>query len=195
LDRSDLFAAEQLIQEESMQGFRSLVRTFLFAWPLTFLPACHPGNEPAGPADASDGLPPCSLGSTLDDIQQKLFVSDRCKPCHHLTPSGAFPLYPTHLDLGSPGLPERMVDKMSESDPTKGKCAGRILVPKSDPLNGLFVEKVVKPTCGDRMPQAMPPLNDDQVSCVKRWAILAAQSVASSPVDSGAVDGVPSGSR
>jgi hypothetical protein len=177
LDRSGLVAAQQLIQEESMHGFRSLVRTFLFAWPLTFLPACHSDEGPTGPPDASDGLPACSLGTTLDDIQQKLFVSDRCKPCHHLTPTGQFPLYPTRLDLGSPGLPERMVDKEAEADPSKGKCAGRILVPKNDPLSGLFVEKVVKPTCGDRMPQAMPPLTDDQVSCVKRWVLLAAQSV------------------
>jgi hypothetical protein len=177
LDRSGLVAAQQLIEEESMHRLRPLARVLLFAWPLSLLPACHPGDD--GPADAADGLPPCSIGSTMDEIQQKLFAGDRCRTCHHLTASGAFPLYPTRLDLGSPGLPERVVDKMAEADPAKGKCAGRILVPKNDPLGGLFVEKVVlaKPSCGDRMPQALPALKDDEVSCVKRWALLAAQSV------------------
>jgi hypothetical protein len=176
LDRSGLVAAQQLIQEESMQGFRSLVRVYLFAWPLSLLTACSSGDA-APPPDAGDGMPTCTLGSTMEEIQQNLFAGDKCKSCHHLTPSGAFPLYPTRLDLGSPGLAERMVDKMSEADPTKGKCAGRILVPKNDPLNGLFVEKVEKPTCGDRMPQALPMLKPEEIACVKRWAMLAAQSV------------------
>jgi hypothetical protein len=122
-------------------------------------------------------MPGCSLGLTLDEIQQKLFNGDKCRACHHLTPSGAFPLYPTRLDLGSPGLTQRVVDQISESDPSKGKCAGRILVPKNDPLGGLFVEKVEKPTCGDRMPQTLPALTADEIRCVQRWAILAAKSV------------------
>jgi hypothetical protein len=122
-------------------------------------------------------LPGCSLGLTMDEIEQKLLNGDKCRACHHLTPSGTFPLYPTRLDLGSPGLAERMVDKSAEADPTKGKCAGRILVPKNDPLSGLFVEKVENPSCGDRMPQALPPLTPDEICCVKRWAILAAKSV------------------
>ena len=157
-----------------MQGFRALARALLFTWPLisSLLSACD------GPApDPGDGMPPCSLGSTMADIEQKLFHADKCRTCHSLTPSGLHPLYPTNLDLGSPGLAERMVDRMTEADPSKGKCAGRILVPKNDPTGGVFVAKVVKPTCGDRMPQALPALKPDEVSCVKRWAILAAQSV------------------
>jgi hypothetical protein len=178
LDRSGLLAAQQLIQEESMYGLRSLLSVFLFAWPLTFaaLSGCHPGDD-GNAADAGNGMPTCTLGSTMEEIQQNLFAGDKCRACHHLTPSGAFPLYPTRLDLGSPGLPERMVDKMAEADPGKGKCSGRVLVPKNDPLGGLFVEKVVMPTCGDRMPQALPALKPDEIACVKRWAMLAAQSV------------------
>ena len=173
MDRAAHPAARQLIQEESMHGFRSLVRTFLFAWPLALLPACSSGDG----AMPDAGMPTCTLGSTMEEIQEKLFAGDKCRACHHLTPSGAFPLYPTRLDLGSPGLAERMVDKMAEADPTKGKCAGRILVPKTDPLGGLFVEKVQNPTCGDRMPQALPMLKPDEIACVKLWAMLAAQSV------------------
>src|SRR5205814_7953945 len=105
-----------------------------------------------GPPDAGDGMRGGSLGLSMDEIQQNLFAGDKCKSCHHLTASGMYPLYPTRLDLGSPGLVDRMVDKMAVSDPNFGKCAGRILVPKNDPLHGLFVEKVEAPTCGVRMP-------------------------------------------
>lgn len=164
-----------------MQGSRPSFRTvalgsFLI---IPFLAACggvSSGGEPAGP-DA-DALPACSLGTTMADIEAKLFHSAKCSVCHALTPSGMRPLYPTNLDLGSPDLAARMVDKPTESDPARGKCAGRVLVPKNDPLGGVFVDKVAeKPVCGDRMPQALPRLSADEVSCVKRWALLAAQSI------------------
>jgi hypothetical protein len=162
-----------------MARSRSCVKALRLSLPLSMLlaAACSGGGGEAGPPDASDGLPACSLGSTMAEIEEKLFRSTKCSVCHMLTPSGQFPLYPTRLDLGSPGLAERVVDKPTESDPTKGKCAGRILVPKNDPLNGVFVEKVERPSCGDPMPQALPALKPDEVSCVKRWAILAARSV------------------
>jgi cytochrome c553 len=159
-----------------MQGYRPLVRAVLLASFLAapFLSAC--GGDSAGPGDS---LPACSLGSSMADIQEKLFrVVSKCGLCHNRGANGQLPLYPTNLDLGSPGLAERMVDKQAEADSSKGKCAGRILVPKNDPLGGVFVDKVSeKPVCGDRMPQALPRLSADEVSCVKRWAMLAAQSV------------------
>jgi hypothetical protein len=160
-----------------MQGFPPLVRTLVLAL-LTFALAsgCGSTGEPTAP-DSGDGMPGCSLGLTMAEIEVKLFQGMKCKTCHVLTPTGMHPLYPTNLDLGSPGLAERMVDKPTESDPAKGKCAGRVLVPKNDPLGGIFVEKVERQSCGDRMPQALPALNADEVSCVKRWAILAAKSV------------------
>lgn len=162
-----------------MDRYRPLSKAFRFAsFSLTLLiSAC--GGDGATPApDAGDGMPPCSLGPTMAEIEEKLFRGDKCRACHMLTPSGGFPLVASRLDLGSPGLAERMVDKMAEADnPNKGRCAGRILVPKNDPLKGLFVEKVEMPTCGDRMPQLLPALKPDEVSCVKRWAVLAAQSV------------------
>jgi len=162
-----------------MQGFRPLVRAFLFSWPLLFAfqAGCSSGDPTPGMPDAGDGLPGCSMGTTMADIEEKLFRGMKCKTCHVLTPTGAHPLYPTNLEFSTPGLAERMVDKPTEADPGKGKCAGRVLVPKNDPLAGIFVEKVEKPSCGDRMPQALPALNADEVSCVKRWAILAAKSV------------------
>jgi hypothetical protein len=64
-----------------------------------------------------------------------------------------------------------MVDKMAESDPTKGKCAGRVLVPKTDPLAASSSRRCRSPTCGDRMPQALPMLKPDEIACVKLWAM------------------------
>jgi hypothetical protein len=165
-----------------MQVSRASLFHVVLPLSLAMLSACSPGSTgPAKPdpadADVGQQLPACSLGTSMADIEQKLFRGIKCSICHSLTPSGMHPLYPTNLEFTSPNLAQRMVDQMSESDPTKGKCPNRILVPKNDPLSGLFVEKVVKPTCGDRMPQAMPALNEDNISCVKRWAIMAAQSV------------------
>jgi hypothetical protein len=158
-----------------MSGSRALSSLLTSTLFFLLVPACGGGDT--GTPDAGDGFPPCSLGLTMADIEEKLFKGNDCKVCHTLTATGQKPLYPTNLDLGSPGLAMRMVDQPTESDPMKGKCAGRILVPKMDPLHGVFVEKVEHPSCGDRMPQALPPLNADKISCVKRWAMLAAMSV------------------
>jgi hypothetical protein len=165
-----------------MPRFRPLVRAFLFAFP--FLVASLSCNGDSTPADAapSDGMPPCSLGLTMADIEEKLFRGNKCKTCHVLTPSGARPLYPTNLEFSTPGLAERIVDKMSDTTDGKSRCGGKVLLPKNDPLGSLFVEKVTTmapemPRCGERMPLALPRLNDDEISCVKRWAVLAVKSV------------------
>ena len=136
--------------------------------------ACGDSATPAGSdpcAGSRTDLPVCSLGCTMADIEQKLFKS-KCPACH-----GRVTLYPTTLDLESDGLAARVVDQPAEVDPDKGKCAGKILVPRQDPLGGLFVEKVESPTpsCGIAMPQNAPLLGADEIACVKRWALLAAQ--------------------
>jgi hypothetical protein len=157
---------------------------FLIPLSLALLSACSssPGGGPEVDAAPADDLPACSLGTTMAAIEEKLFRDPiKCYACH-MTVNGKHSLYPTTLEFTSPNLAARMVDKPTESDPMLGQCRGRILVPKDDPLNGVFVQKVEKPSCGLRMPQALPPLSADQISCVKRWAILAARSVsASSP--------------
>jgi hypothetical protein len=138
---------------------------------------------PDRPLDAtgatSSDKPVCFLGETMEDVEAKLFRGDKCRACHVRTPSGMLPLYPTTLDLGSPGLAERIVDKPAESRPNLGRCAGRILVPSSDPTAGLLVEKVEQspPSCGDRQPQALPALTADEISCVKRWAMMAVEAI------------------
>ncbi len=118
--------------------------------------------------------PNCSLGQTMADIEQKLFRGPKCFACH-----GRLTLFPTTLDLVTEGLAARVVDKLAETNPAKGKCAGKPMLPRADPLNGVFVEKVeaAKPSCGDPMPQNMPRLPADEIACVKRWAMLAAQSM------------------
>jgi hypothetical protein len=167
-----------------MPGFRPLVRAFLFAFP--FLVASLSCNGESTPADAApdDGMPPCSIGLTMADIEVKLFQGNKCKTCHvRVSPGGPLPLYPTNFDIGSPGLAERVVDKMSDTSNGKSQCGGQVLLPKNDPLGSLFVEKVDPqtatgmPRCGVRMPQALPKLNADEISCVKRWAVLAVKSV------------------
>lgn len=136
--------------------------------------SCGDGRLALAPdpcAGSTMELPSCSLGCTMADIEQMLF-KPKCFACH-----GRVTLYPTTLDLESDGLAARVVDQPAEDDPDKGKCAGKILVPRQDPLGSFFVEKVESPTpsCGIAMPQNAPPLGDDEIACVKRWALLAAQ--------------------
>jgi hypothetical protein len=171
-----------------MSGLRALSSPFQFLIPLSFvmLSACSSAPGGATPDGGIDDLPDCKLGTSMAAIEDKLFRGIKCATCHSLTPSGMHPLYPTNLEFTSPNLAARMVDKPADPDnPAKGQCRGRILVPKDDPLNGVFVEKVEKPPCGVRMPQALPPLSADEISCVKRWAIMAARSVPGSTSDAG----------
>lgn len=140
---------------------------------LALLAGCG-GGDGGGPQDAADGLPACSLGTSMADIEQKLFKGPKCIRCH-FRPG----LFPTSLDLVSEGLAARVVGKPAETDPGKGKCAGRLLVDPNDPLSGVFVEKVSpNPSCGDSMPQGETPLSADEISCVKRWTLMAVQGTA-----------------
>jgi hypothetical protein len=115
----------------------------------------------------------CSLGNTMGDIEKNVFQSQKCLLCH-----GKLSLFPTTFDVMSPNLADRVVDKAAEARPDKGKCAGKVLVPRGNPLGGILVEKVeqAKPSCGDRMPQAMMPLTADEIACVKAWAMMAVQA-------------------
>jgi hypothetical protein len=173
--------AKLIPKQESIHvlSARSAASLVLIAFVLPIAAGCGSGaGDPATPADGGAvELPACVLGPSMEEIEKKLFRSIRCSICHGRDETGALPLQPTNLDLSSPGLAARMVDQPAEMDTHKGKCQGRILVPKDDPLGGLFVAKVVNPPCGLRMPQDLPMLKPDEIACVKRWAILAARSV------------------
>jgi hypothetical protein len=136
---------------------------------LLLIVSCGGGEPPASVADA--GPPHCTLGTTMAEIEAALFRGPKCMPCHSKAT-----LYPTSLDLVSSGLAARVVDQPAAMDnPARGKCAGRILLPRSDPQGSLFVEKVEQahPSCGDPMPQGMTMLSANEVACVKLWATLA----------------------
>jgi hypothetical protein len=131
---------------------------------------------PAPPPSADAAATPvaafaCSLGSTMAEIERRVFRAAKCAVCH-----SKIMTVPTSLDLVSDGLAGRMVDKRTESSPARGLCAGRVLVGRNDPLGGVLVEKVEKrvPSCGAPMPQGLPHLSEDEISCVKLWATLAA---------------------
>lgn len=129
--------------------------------------SCGDGGGTAMVEDA--GANGCTLGSTMALVETGLFRGPKCALCHTKTT-----LYPTSLDLVSEGLAARVVDRPASTDPMTGKCMGRVLVPRSDPLSGLFVEKVrAHPACGDRMPQNLPPLTPGEIACVELWAMLA----------------------
>jgi hypothetical protein len=140
--------------------------------------SCAPGTTPT--PHAGDAAPMaeagigCVLGGTMAEIEQKLFHGPKCLVCHQ-----KMTLFPTSFDMMSDNLAARVVDKEGEADPNKGKCAHKILVPRDNPTGGIFVEKVEKamPSCGDRMPQSMAALSTDEITCVRVWATLAAQSV------------------
>jgi hypothetical protein len=143
--------------------------------------ACSSGSSPMTvpvdgstppPSDANATPYPCSIGSTMPQIQEKLFKGIKCLGCH-----GKLTLFPTTLDLASDGLAARVVDRMAEANPAKGKCVGKVLVPRDNPTGGVFVEKVeqAKPSCGARMPQDLAALTPDEISCVKAWVYMAAQ--------------------
>ncbi len=112
---------------------------------------------------------PVSLATTMADVEAKIFRSSKCLLCHTKVTQ-----FMTSLDLESDNLAARVVDKMAEANPAKGQCPDKPLLPKADPLGGLFVKKVLKThDCGKPMPQG-ESLTRDEVECVKMWAILAA---------------------
>jgi hypothetical protein len=168
-----------------MKATSPLTAIVLIAAGIVSVASCSPtdighfgdGPPAAKPPDAGPSAPPpgggCVLGSTMGDIESKLFQGQKCILCH-----GKLSLFPTSLDLASPNLASRVVDHQGEANPLKGMCAGKVLVPRDNPTAGLFVEKVTQahPSCGDRMPQGMLPLSDDEIACVKAWVTMAAQA-------------------
>jgi hypothetical protein len=135
------------------------------------------GDGPVAPRtpDAGIGPPaagkPCALYDTMADIEQKLLKGPKCLLCH-----AKMSLFPTSFDLASPDLAGRVVDRPAEGNPAKGKCSGKLLVPKDNPTAGVLFEKVntATPSCGDRMPQSMAALSAEEIACVKAWVMMAA---------------------
>jgi hypothetical protein len=112
------------------------------------------GNcTPTGPA-------PCDAFTTI-------FAGQRCSAagCH-----GAG--QPQGIDLQSPGVSARLLDKTSTSA-TCGTVATPYLLPNSNPAAGLFVEKLhPNPSCGLIMPFAGfgGELTADELACIMDWS-------------------------
>ncbi len=134
-----------------------------------------------GNGDGDPDLLTCTMSTSMAEIEQKLLVKPmgKCWPCHR-QPT----LFPTTFDLYKSGLAARVVDQTGALPKglDQGKCADKPLLPKATPLAGLFVEKVEQamPSCGGPMPPpGLARLTADEISCIKRWAMLAA--IAGSP--------------
>jgi hypothetical protein len=101
-------------------------------------------------------------GSACFDVPTDLFVK-RCANtanCH----SKAMPANPPNLDLESPGVEDRLVNKMGSAT-----CPG-VLVNPADPEGSILYKKLTKsPGCGSQMPLVPPYLDEGEVACVKQW--------------------------
>jgi hypothetical protein len=138
------------------------------------------GDGPVAPRPADGGINApvggCSLYASMAEIEQKLLRGPKCLLCH-----GKMSLFPTSFDVMSPDIAGRVVDRPAEGNPAKGKCGGKVLVPKDNPTAGVFFEKMEKatPSCGDRMPQSMMALSPDEIACMKAWVMMAAAGMKS----------------
>ena len=66
------------------------------------------------------------------------------------------------LDLQSTGVASRVLGRSSAS------CNGRSLADPNDPDRSAILLKVrPSPPCGSRMPLNFPPLDDEQIACVR----------------------------
>jgi hypothetical protein len=71
------------------------------------------------------------------------------------------------LDLLSPGVSDRLVDQSASSS---GACVGQTYVATGG--GSLLLDKVGDmPSCGERMPYAMPPLTSTEVQCLTDWVV------------------------
>jgi hypothetical protein len=87
------------------------------------------------------------------------------------------------LDLASPGVEDRLVDRTASTG-----CADGIYVPKVNPTSGVFYQKLTdSPPCGSRMPFTGNALTDAQLACVANWVNAIASPDAGTPplADSG----------
>lgn len=113
-----------------------------------------------GGACVPSGPPPCDAFNTI-------FAGQRCSVagCHG---AGA----PLEIDLQSPGVTARLLDKKS----TSAMCGGAqqpYLVPNSNPATGLFMDKfLATPPCGVYMPFLGfgGDLTSQEMACIADWA-------------------------
>jgi len=118
---------------------------------------------------------PADAGSTTCDLAgvQALLSAKSCTTsgCHASAQPAA------GLDLASAGLADRLLGK----SPVAGvglqpsMCVGtnrNYLNAGSNPATGLLLDKVgTTPPCGARMPIGPAPLNNNEMACLRSWAL------------------------
>jgi hypothetical protein len=127
-----------------------------------------PDDIPVDVDDGADG------GVARCDVPKTIFVRNGCTsgPCHH-TPS-RFQASTASLDLMSPCVADRLVDKPSTT------CNALPLINSADVAKSFLLNKLEaeKPACGQRMPLEGVALPADQLRCVHAWieAVVKASS-------------------
>jgi len=109
----------------------------------------------AGPANASsDG--------GCDPITDIFPLSCTTSACHSVQSQQA------NLDLESPGLPKRLVNKPAHGGP------GYLIDSKSPGNSVLYLKVTDNPPFQFQMPLGAPPLSSDEMSCLLAWVQAAA---------------------
>ena len=74
-----------------------------------------------------------------------------------------------NLDLESPGLPKRLVDKQAHGGPG-------LLIDSKNPAQSVMLLKLTdNPPFQFQMPLGAPPLSPDELACLQGWVQTAAQ--------------------
>ncbi len=74
-----------------------------------------------------------------------------------------------NLDLESPGLPKRLVDKLAHGGP------GYLIDSKNPGQSVLLLKVTDNPPFQFQMPLGAPPLSPDEIACLQKWVQAAVQ--------------------
>lgn len=113
-----------------------------------------------GTADA--GTPSSGAGG-CDAVSTILAPSCATAACHSGQTQQA------NLDLESPGLPKRLVQKPASGGP------GLLIDAQNPDRSVLYLKVTDTPPFNFQMPLGAPPLSSDQVACLKAWVEAAVQ--------------------
>lgn len=111
----------------------------------------------AGELDDPERFSDCSAADV-----EALFAQRCAGDCH----AGSDP--EAGLDLVTPGVAQRLVDRPSQTQ----FCDGSVLIMSDaqDPAEHLLLDKLSEsPTCGARMPFGTEALSDSERACIRRW--------------------------
>lgn len=133
-----------------------------FACSLALLGCAGPLDHPerfaylGSPQDAGDGTVASSDGG-CDPVTDIFPPNCTTGACHSAQSQQA------NLDLESPGLPQRLVNKAAHGGPG-------LLIDKSNPGQSvLYLKLTDTPPFQFQMPLGSPPLSPDELSCVQAW--------------------------